>query len=247
MEKNNYLKKIQQNGFVIVRDIVKKKKIHKILSELPNVENKASKLKRKYYNKTHDGRGNTIHDINEFIKSGEIIKLSKNKKIIDLVQSILNDKPILRNIEFFLKPKKNKMITPYHQDNFYWNILGANAVNVWIACSSASKKNGGICYLKKSHKIGTIKHKISYVKGTSLKIPDNVLSKLKFKKFYPKVQMGDLIVHNCEVIHGSSENKSNKDRIGLVFSYRGSRSKFDRFKIKKYKDILKKNIKKIYN
>ncbi len=247
MEQNNYIKKIKQDGFVIIRNIVKREKIQKILSELPNIEKKASKLKRKYYHKTNDGKGNTIHNINEFVKSGEIIKLSKDKKIIHLVQSILKDVPVLRNIEFFLKPKKNKMLTPFHQDNFYWNIIGANAVNVWIACSNTSRKNGGICYLKKSHKIGTIKHIISYVKGTSQKIPNTVLKKLDFKKIYPKVNIGDLIVHNCEVIHGSSKNLSNKDRIGLVFSYKGLKSRYDNLKIKKYKLSLKKNMKKIYN
>ena len=47
------------------------------------------------------------------------------------------------NIEFFLKPQKNKMITPFHQDNYFWNVIDANAINIWIACSEASKKNGG--------------------------------------------------------------------------------------------------------
>ena len=40
MEQNNYIKKIKQDGFVIIRNIVKREKIQKILSELPNIEKK---------------------------------------------------------------------------------------------------------------------------------------------------------------------------------------------------------------
>ena len=44
------------------------------------------------------------------------------------------------------------------------------------------KKNGGICYLNGSQKLGTIKHESSFIKGTSQKIPDDVINKLNFKK-----------------------------------------------------------------
>ena len=246
MKQNIVINKFNQDGFVIIKKVIEKAKIKKILAELPSIEKKASKLKRKYSHKTKGGKTNTLHNINEFIKSGEVIKLLKNKKIINLAKLILKDKPILRNIEFFLKPQKNKMITPFHQDNYFWNVIDANAINIWIACSEASKKNGGICYLNGSQKLGTIKHESSFIKGTSQKIPDDVINKLNFKKKYPDIKMGDIIIHNCEIIHGSKENKSKKDRIGLVFSFKGAKSKYDISKIKKYQNELKQSFKKIY-
>ena len=36
------------------------------------------------------------------------------------------------------------MPSPFHQDNYYWNIKEAKAANVWIALSKSSKKNGGL-------------------------------------------------------------------------------------------------------
>ena len=50
----------------------------------------------------------------------------------------------------FLKPKKTGKDAPFHQDNFYWNIINGEAVNVWIACSKVNNKNGGVIYLNES-------------------------------------------------------------------------------------------------
>ena len=84
MKQNIVINKFNQDGFVIIKKVIEKAKIKKILAELPSIEKKASKLKRKYSHKTKGGKTNTLHNINEFIKSGEVIKLSKYNKIINL-------------------------------------------------------------------------------------------------------------------------------------------------------------------
>jgi len=242
--KTEYYKK----GFTIVRNIFSKKEIKNLMKELEKVKIKVEQKKNKQlFHKTKDGKFNTIHNIQIFHKKGLIIDLSKKKKLQILAKTILNDNPVVRNIEFFLKPKKTGMPSPYHQDNFYWNILSAKALNVWIACSEANKNNGGICYLEGSHVLGTINHETSFAKGSSQKISEKVISKLLFKKNYPKLKLGDCIIHHPEVIHGSKKNVSNKDRIGFVVSYKAKYAKTDENKINLYKEKLIKNLKKIYN
>ena len=97
-----------------------------------------------------------------------------------------------------------------------------------------------------SHELGTINHIISYAKGTSQKVPNKVLKQLNFKKIYPNLKMGDCVIHHPEIIHGSSKNKSNKNRIGLAISYASVGYKIDKIKLKKYRDSLKKNLNTIY-
>ena len=88
-----------------------------------------------------DNRLNTIHDINKYIKKGPMINVKKDKRILKIVEKfILGEKTKVRNIEFFLKPRKTGMRSPFHQDNFYWNISNKKALNVWIACSKPVKK-----------------------------------------------------------------------------------------------------------
>ena len=236
-----------KKGFIVLRSFFSKKEIKQLMKELDIVKHKVQKkISKKFYHKTEDGKFNTIHNIQNFIKKGSIIDMTKKKSLITVVKKILKDKPILRNVEFFLKPKKTGMPSPYHQDNFYWNIISAEALNVWIACSNANKHNGGLCYLEGSHKLGTIKHQNSFAKGSSQKIPEEVFSKLAFKKNYPNLKTGDCIIHHPEVIHGSGGNSSNKDRIGFVASYKSQSSKIDNIRLRIHKDNLKKNLNTIY-
>ena len=236
-----------QKGFVVIRKIFDKKKINELLKDLENVKVKAQKTKNnKYFHKTKDGKINTIHNINIFHKKGEVINATKNPKLRSIVEKLIEDKVKLRNIEFFLKPKKTGMESPFHQDNFYWNIKKAKAVNVWIACSKSSKKNGGLCYYESSNKLGTIKHEISFMKGSSQKIPNEVLKNLSFKKKFPVLNIGDCLIHHPEVIHGSFQNKSKYNRVGLVVSFRGLNSTIDIAKLNEYKKNLKKNLSRFY-
>ena len=55
---------------------------------------------------TADNKLNTIHDINTYVKSGKMIEISKDKRMTKIIEKILDEKVKVRNIEFFLKPKK---------------------------------------------------------------------------------------------------------------------------------------------
>ncbi len=247
MNINSKIIKYNKKGFVILRGFFSKNEIKNLMLDLNRVKLKVQRrTSKKFYHKTKDGKFNTIHDIQIFMKNGPIINITRKKTLKNLVEKILDDKSILRNIEFFLKPKKTGMASPFHQDNFYWNIISAKALNVWIACSEANKGNGGLCYLEGSHKLGTINHVTSFSKGSSQKIPEELVSKLNFKKNYPKLKIGDCVIHHPEVIHGSARNNSNKDRIGFVVSYRGKNSKIDNIRLKIHKQNLKNNLKTIY-
>ena len=94
--------------------------------------------------------------------------------LLKYINYIFNSNSKVRNIEFFLKPRKTGLRSAFHQDNSYWNFSDEKkALNVWIACSESNFKNGGVCYYRKSHKLGLLKHEISYEPGSSQKIPND--------------------------------------------------------------------------
>ena len=59
MKQNLLLEKYKKDGFVVVRKVFKKQLILKVLSELEIIKHKASKLSRKNYHKTANGKFNT--------------------------------------------------------------------------------------------------------------------------------------------------------------------------------------------
>ena len=54
-------------------------------------------------------------------------------------------------------------------------------------------------------------------------------------------QQGDCILHHCEVMHGSKENKSKLNRVGIVMSYKSIKAKIDKKGWFNYQQKLKKN------
>ena len=87
------------------------------------------------------------------IRSGKVIDLSKSRRILRPVEVFDKREKPVEKYRVFLKPGKNKMMTPFHQDNYFWNVIGARAVNIWIACSLI-KKRGGLFF----RKIASIRH-----------------------------------------------------------------------------------------
>ena len=175
-----------------------------------------------------------------------LVKFSKDKNLKKIVSHILKKKVKVRNIELFLKPKKTGMLSPFHQDNYYWNLNNNNnSLNLWLACTESNIKNGAVCYIKKSHKLGILDHEISFVAGSSQKIPDKVIKKINLQRVTPKLDPGDFIIHHSAVIHGSKKNVSNKNREGLVISYKTVDAKVNKKKLFIYKKKVKENLKKL--
>jgi len=243
--------KFNSDGFVVVKKFLTKSEVNALLKDKERISQNlllSKKIKNKTkFHKTKDGKINTIHNIQKFDKKSFALKLSKTKKFLKITEEILNGKTTVRNVEYFLKPKKTGLPAPFHQDNFYWNIEKAEAINVWIACSKSSTKNGGLIYLRKSHKNGIINHSISYMPGSSQKIDNDKISKLRFERICPSINPGDIIIHHANIIHGSLANKSNIDRIGCVISFKSKNAKINKKKFERYSKLLNKSIRKLYN
>ena len=211
----NSVNNFNKNGFVILKNIIKKKEVQNLFKEIEIIKRKAIKTKNKrYFHFTSDNRINTIHNIQKFYKSKKLLSLSKNQKINKFLKRVLSENIHVRNFEFFLKPAKTGMASPPHQDNFFWNIADSKAANVWIALSNSNKRNGGIYYLKGSQKMGVVDHKPSQMKGTSQKVQLKKIHKDNFKKIFPNLKIGDCLVHHC-VRQYTEVTKINQILIGL--------------------------------
>ena len=233
-KKEYSIKDYNLNGFCVVRKIINKKTVNSIKGEIRKILNKKkNKLLRKDYNLINK-KINSLHSLTRYSKFFK--KISKNQKILDICINLLGKNPEFRQSEYFAKPKKIGLQSPYHQDNYYWNVKKSNALTTWIALTPANKKNGGLKYLVGSHKLGTIEHENSYAPGSSQKINNDEIKKLKkkYKEVIIDLKVGDALFHHCEVIHGSNKNKSNFDRKGLTMQFQEKGAKINESSYKKY-------------
>lgn len=182
---------------------------------------------------------NSFHKLND---CKEISKFSKRKSIENIAKSLLLVNKIkLRQSEYFAKPKKIGLPVPDHQDNYFWNIIGGNALTIWIALSPSNKKNGAIHYYEASHLYNTLKHVPSFAKGTSQKIK-NIKFLKRFKKVIPELNRGDALIHHASIVHGSKRNSSSITRKGITFQFIDKTFKLDTVAKKRYEKQLQEQI-----
>ena len=234
-----------ENGWVVLKKFFSKNNIEQLkITCFKYLKKNYKKYKGKDIN--YSGNLQKFEDINSFHKAADISKvkkIAKDNKFNILIKNFLNNEdPKYMDSEIFVKPALKGLPSPAHQDNYYWAIKGGNAITVWVALNKADKKNGGIYYLNKSHKIGVVEHVPSYAKGSSQTIK-NLKNLRKFKKIYPKLNRGDVIIHNSEVIHGSGPNKSKFPRTGLTFQFKSKKSTTDKKQLNKYLRLLEMQLK----
>jgi len=98
-------------------------------------------------------------------------------------------------------------------------------------------------YYNGSHKLGLVSHVESNIKGSSQTIKDKKKLK-KFKKITPSLNIGDTLVHDSHIIHGSTNNNSKNNRMALTIQFQALKCRIDSKRQKIYLKSLNKQIKK---
>lgn len=102
--------------------------------------------------------------------------------------------------------------TPPHQDARYHNLLPPESVNVWLALDDADADNGGMRYVRGSHRLGLRPHGThGQQPAFSMAISDFGPSDLK-KEIAFSLKPGDAAVHHGLTIHSAPVNHSSRHR-----------------------------------
>jgi ectoine hydroxylase-related dioxygenase (phytanoyl-CoA dioxygenase family) len=174
---------------------------------------------------------------------GFFYNLLNSDKAKTFASVFLEDAAVPRASELFAKPAKVGLPSPWHQDNAYWCVDNANGLTIWIALDECDESNGCVTYFKGTHKIGVVPHKPSFAPGSSQTIADESLPvRFAQDRIAPSLRPGDVIVHHCVIIHGSSANQSGKPRRGLTLQYIGKKSGYDAAMKARYEALLVEQI-----
>lgn len=232
--------KYNQDGFVVIRNFLKRKNILEIKKNLKKIENylKNKKFRKRDLNLIN-GKINSLHGLTRY--NSYFKQFAKNKNILKICSKLLASVPQFREAEYFAKPARCGLKSPMHQDNFYWNVKGGNALTMWFALDKSSKKNGAVKYIPKTHKLGVVAHVPSFAPGSSQMVSGKILKKYN-KYAVPNLNSGDVLIHHSEIIHGSDPNMSDKPRRGLTLQFKDKSAKYNYLAIKRYEKSLNKQI-----
>jgi phytanoyl-CoA hydroxylase len=153
----------------------------------------------------------------------------KNKKIRSYVQSpifqqigkaFIGNQVDLSGTSTITKSKgKNKSID-WHQDLIYDKKNDSSQIVCWTSVTHSDPDNGGLFIFPESHKSGLIPHEKSELYSRDLRTVG-----VEPEKSTPlTLSKGQIVVLHPLVIHGSSDNKTEEDRIALMSLYRQPRT-----------------------
>ena len=152
-----------------------------------------------------------------FTFADEIIR---NKSILDSIEKILGPDLLVHGSSFFIKKPKSKTFVSWHQDLRYWGLDKDKEVTAWVAITEASKENGCMRFIPKSHKKGMKHHNDTYEENNFLTRGQEVdVGNLEKNQIYVPLLPGQFSLHHGKTLHSSLPNNSNQYRIGLSINY----------------------------
>lgn len=170
---------------------------------------------------------------NELIATGDLYTLA---------QSLLQEKPIPKNLQYFNKPAQIGKATPAHQDGYYFMLKPCKAVTMWLALEDVDESNGCINYVQGSHKLGLRRHSRTNTLGFSQGITNFPSAEDQKKMIKVSARPGDLLAHDAATIHSADANQSLKTRKALGFIYYASSAKTDTDQYDEYQKNLAKSL-----
>tara|TARA_B100001059_G_C17834209_1_gene586798 strand:- start:1635 stop:2426 length:792 start_codon:yes stop_codon:yes gene_type:complete len=217
----------EDKGFIILKNIIKKKIIKNIISEIEIITNDQIKknnlnsgnknfknlIKFAFKDKKSDIRFFLYHrlrslpSVQNLCFSDEFTKILKSlgQKVPACVQ-----KPTIR----FDFAEENIHKLKAHQD--IRAILCSKCITIWIPITSVNKINGTIRVYKKSHKEGLLNH--SFDKNNQCVIKNmKLLDKYNYEDI--NADAGDIIIMNSFCAHSSVKGKKNSMKINIQSFY----------------------------
>ena len=110
----------------------------------------------------------------------------------------------------------------WHQDYGYWyhnGCLRPNMLSCMIALDQANRGNGCLQLVKGSHKLGRIDH-VPLTEKQNEADPERMVHILKtHETVYAELEVGDVLVFHCNMLHRSDKNLSTNRRWALIICY----------------------------
>ena len=150
---NNINKKFSEDGYVAIYSFFDGHKIKEIKNELDRYINTiAPTLPNHHVFYEDKSDKSTIKNLQQMFTYDNYFKeLIEESSIQEIASSVLGEKAIPKNLQYFNKPAGVGKPTPPHQDGYYFMLKKHNAVTCWLALEKVDEENGCIHYVKGSH------------------------------------------------------------------------------------------------
>lgn len=140
---------------------------------------------------------------------------SLHKKTIELGRQLLGQDIEVDFDMLINKAPYTDTPTPWHQDEAYWiEMPDKRAVSCWIALDEASKENGCMWFVPRSHQ-APLRHHVQTGKGGALQCEAD-----ESEAIAVELQPGGCTLHHGRTIHYSRGNSTDRQRRAFIINMR---------------------------
>lgn len=233
-------KNLKKSGFVVLKNFFSKKFVQKLYKKTIQLyENNKITNNLRDIHKFSDGTLSSIHNISEYLPYYNNVLKQENVKILS-TSYFKTGFEFKLNSSYFAKPPNKGLETKPHQDNAFFCMNPIEVLTFWFPIEYSGPENGPLYYYPETNKKNFIHRPLGNL-GTSMSINTNALRQIKknIKKTYIEVDIGDCVIHDGLVVHGSDRNISSVSRKAFNFSLFGNNSVQNEKLFAKYKENLK--------
>jgi hypothetical protein len=206
-----------ENGFLITKALFDPEEI-----ELLKKTAKADKVLDDHSFGKADGEGGNIR-LSLWNHPGDGIygHFARCRRVVDNIELLLEDEAYHYHSKMILKDPKVGGAWAWHQDYGYWyenGVLFPDLASVMIAVDKATKENGCLQVIRKSHKLGRLEHGLTGEQaGANLERVSECLKVLDL--IYVELEPGDAVFFHANTLHRSDQNKSEHPRWAMICCY----------------------------
>lgn len=211
------IRKFQTNGHILLREVATQEEINLYRPIISDAVYKFSTENRKLSERnTYDKaflQVTNLWEVDEDVK-----KFVFEKKFAQIAADLLGVEKVRLYHDQALFKEANGGYTPWHQDQFYWNLDTPKTITMWIPLVDVSPDMGLMKFARKSHKKG-LYDEIT-ISDKSDEIYAEIIEKEGFEISQPVLmKAGDASFHYGHTIHSADANNSEKIREVMTIIY----------------------------
>lgn len=133
-------------------------------------------------------------------------------EVLDMVEQLIGPNIRLYTDQTFIKPAHHGSAVPFHQDSAYWPAAEPRLLSCWLAIDDATVENGCVRMIPGSHRRAVPHREFDGVQQYGL-LEEDVDA---WQEVPVEIPAGSAMFHHSLTIHRSFPNHSDRSRRGMV-------------------------------
>lgn len=216
------IREYHERGFVLIKEMLNKEEV----TLLGRAAREDRALDQHSY-KRSDGEGGTVR-LSLWNHPTDTVygMVARSESIVGSAEKLLDGEVYHYHSKMIMKDAKTGGAWTWHQDYGYWyqnGVLFPLLTSVYIAVDRATRENGCLQVISRSHHLGRIDHILTGDQaGADPERVEHILKRLDL--IYVEMEPGDALFFHANLLHRSDQNHSENPRWSMICCYNAARN-----------------------